>query len=83
MTRLLLFLIALYKRFLSPFMGGQCRFYPTCSTYARIAIARFGPLRGSVLAVWRILRCQPLCEGGMDPVPEHFTLHRCHHEPPP
>jgi len=78
-TRLLLFLIAAYKRLLSPLLGARCRFYPTCSTYARIAIARHGPLRGSVLAAWRILRCQPLCEGGDDPVPEHFTLRRCRH----
>ena len=79
MTRFLLFLIAAYKRLLSPLLGARCRFHPSCSTYARIAIARFGPLRGSVLAAWRILRCQPLCEGGMDPVPEHFTLRRCRH----
>ncbi len=77
LTRFLLFLIAAYKRLLSPLLGARCRFHPTCSTYARIAIARFGPWRGGVLAAWRILRCQPLCEGGMDPVPDHFTLHRC------
>ncbi|TAN08075.1 MAG: membrane protein insertion efficiency factor YidD [Rhodanobacteraceae bacterium] len=77
MLRILLFMIAAYKRVLSPFIGGHCRFYPTCSTYARIAIVRFGPWRGSLLAAWRILRCQPLCEGGTDPVPDHFTLHRC------
>jgi len=76
-TRFLIFLIAAYKRLLSPLLGARCRFYPSCSTYARIAIARFGPWRGTVLAVWRILRCQPLCEGGMDPVPERFTLRRC------
>lgn len=76
-TRLLLFLIAAYKRLLSPLLGARCRFYPTCSSYARIAIARHGPWRGSVLAAWRILRCQPLCDGGMDPVPDHFTLRRC------
>ncbi|MGH8146753.1 MAG: membrane protein insertion efficiency factor YidD [Rhodanobacteraceae bacterium] len=77
LTRILLFLIAAYKRLLSPLLGARCRFHPSCSTYARIAIARFGPLRGSILAAWRILRCQPLCEGGLDPVPEHFTLRRC------
>ncbi|MBN8734989.1 MAG: membrane protein insertion efficiency factor YidD [Xanthomonadales bacterium] len=82
-TRFLLFLIAAYKRLLSPLLGARCRFHPTCSTYARIAIARFGPWRGSLLAAWRILRCQPLCEGGLDPVPERFTLRRCksHGEP--
>lgn len=79
MTRILLFLIAAYKRLLSPLLGARCRFYPSCSTYARIAIARFGPLRGSVLAAWRIARCQPLCEGGPDPVPDRFTLRGCRH----
>lgn len=77
MTRLLLFLIALYKRLLSPLFGGQCRFHPTCSTYAQVAIARFGPARGALMAVWRILRCQPFCAGGFDPVPERFVLRRC------
>lgn len=76
-TRFLLFMIAAYKRLLSPLLGARCRFHPTCSSYARIAIARFGPWRGSILAAWRILRCQPLCEGGLDPVPDHFTLRRC------
>ena len=79
LTRVLLFLIALYKRLLSPLLGARCRFHPSCSTYARIAIARFGPWRGGLLAAWRILRCQPLCEGGLDPVPESFTLPRCRH----
>ncbi|WP_167026114.1 membrane protein insertion efficiency factor YidD [Luteibacter sp. SG786] len=76
-TRLLLFLLSLYKRWLSPMLGTRCRFHPSCSDYARVAIARFGPARGGMLAAWRILRCQPLCEGGLDPVPEHFVLRRC------
>lgn len=76
-TRLILFLIACYKRLLSPLLGANCRFHPSCSSYARVAVARFGPLRGSILATWRILRCQPLCTGGLDPVPERFTLARC------
>ncbi|MHB1615891.1 MAG: membrane protein insertion efficiency factor YidD [Metallibacterium sp.] len=78
MTRLILALLALYKRLLSPLLGQRCRFHPSCSDYARIAVSRFGPLRGGVLALWRILRCQPLCHGGHDPVPEHFHLTRCH-----
>jgi len=77
LTRLLLLLIAAYKRLLSPWLRSRCRFHPTCSAYARVAIARFGPLRGGMLAVWRILRCQPLCAGGLDPVPERFELRGC------
>lgn len=76
-TRFLLLLLGVYKRVLSPLLGARCRFYPSCSDYARIALVRFGPLRGSVLAAWRILRCQPLCHGGEDPVPEHFHFTRC------
>lgn len=78
MTRIILFLLSVYKRLLSPLLGQRCRFHPSCSDYARIAIARFGPLRGGILAFWRILRCQPLCTGGPDPVPQTFRLERCH-----
>lgn len=81
MTRLLLSLIAIYQRLLSPLLGSRCRFHPSCSDYARTAIARFGPSRGGVLALWRILRCQPFSEGGIDEVPETFTLRRPHHRP--
>lgn len=63
-------LIAGYQRWLSPALGVHCRFYPSCSSYAREAIARFGLLRGGRLSLWRILRCQPLSRGGFDPVPE-------------
>jgi len=77
-TRFLLALLALYKRLLSPLLGARCRFHPSCSDYARAAILRFGAGRGTLLALWRILRCQPLCSGGLDPVPEHFHFARCH-----
>jgi putative membrane protein insertion efficiency factor len=76
----LIFLIHCYQRMLSPWLGNRCRFHPSCSEYARIAIARFGGARGSWLGFWRILRCQPLCTGGLDPVPFQFSLRpqRCH-----
>lgn len=67
---LLVLLINGYRYLISPLLGPHCRFYPTCSEYAIIAIDRFGALRGSLLAVKRISRCHPFKEGGLDPVPE-------------
>jgi putative membrane protein insertion efficiency factor len=61
--------IVLYRRLLSPLKPAMCRFSPTCSAYAHEAILRHGVLRGSALAAWRILRCQPFARGGYDPVP--------------
>jgi putative membrane protein insertion efficiency factor len=61
--------IRLYRRFLSPLKPPMCRFAPTCSAYAVEAIETHGLARGLALAVWRILRCNPLCKGGFDPVP--------------
>ena len=69
MKRAFIFLIDLYKLALSPFFGQQCRFYPTCSSYAKEAIERHGALRGGWLAIKRILRCNPWCAGGVDEVP--------------
>jgi len=60
--------IRLYQRLLSPLLGQRCRYYPSCSEYAAQAISRFGILRGLVLAGWRLLRCNPLSDGGFDPV---------------
>jgi putative membrane protein insertion efficiency factor len=65
----LLFLIRGYKRVISPLLPPACRFYPTCSVYAEQALVRHGPLKGTTLAARRLLRCHPLCEGGIDPVP--------------
>jgi putative membrane protein insertion efficiency factor len=80
MTRFLLALIAFYRRWLSPALHvispGGCRYTPTCSEYAATAIAMHGPLRGSLLAVRRLLRCHPLARGGYDPVPATFGRHR-------
>ncbi|MGQ0549391.1 MAG: membrane protein insertion efficiency factor YidD [Armatimonadota bacterium] len=69
MTRLLLVLIAGYKRLLSPLLPRACRFYPTCSTYAAEAIERHGPWRGTILSARRLTRCHPFNPGGYDPVP--------------
>lgn len=59
-----------YRYCLSPILGANCRFEPSCSVYAEIAIARYGVVRGSFLALRRILKCHPFHEGGVDEVPE-------------
>ena len=70
--RLLLSLIKGYQIYISGMHPGCCRYQPTCSRYAMQAIDRFGVFRGSALALWRILRCNPFSKGGYDPVPEAF-----------
>jgi len=69
MTRVLLGLIWLYRRLVSPLLPRVCRFYPSCSVYAAEAIERHGPVHGLWLAARRIVRCHPLHPGGYDPVP--------------
>lgn len=69
MTRILLLLLKFYQYFISPLLGNNCRFYPTCSEYAKDAITSHGNIKGLWLAVKRIIKCQPLCDGGYDPVP--------------
>ena len=69
---LLLFLVRAYVVFLSPFFGGACKFYPSCSNYAREAIERHGARRGTALALKRLLRCHPFTRGGIDLVPDEL-----------
>jgi putative membrane protein insertion efficiency factor len=64
--RLLLGLIAGYQRWISPGLSPRCRYHPTCSAYAIEALRELGPLRGTIVAGWRLLRCNPLSNGGID-----------------
>lgn len=67
-TAVLLAPIRLYRRLISPLLGPRCRYYPTCSAYAEQAVRELGPLRGFVVGFWRVLRCNPLSPGGLDPL---------------
>ncbi|MDR0963514.1 MAG: membrane protein insertion efficiency factor YidD [Clostridium sp.] len=68
--KFMLMLIRGYQRYLSPLKRGKCPYIPTCSNYGYEAIERFGICKGGLLAIWRILRCNPFSRGGYDPVPE-------------
>jgi putative membrane protein insertion efficiency factor len=67
--------VRLYQRFISPLIAPRCRYHPSCSAYAVDAIRSYGVPRGLVLAGWRLLRCNPLSRGGIDPV-ESQTIFR-------
>jgi uncharacterized protein len=69
MQTVLIALLRFYKLAVSPFLGSRCRFYPSCSDYAREAIQYHGAARGTYLAARRLCRCHPFCAGGFDPVP--------------
>lgn len=69
MSKVLCGLIRLYQITLSPLLGANCRFHPSCSQYAIDAIQKYGAIRGSWFAARRLLRCQPFAKGGYDPVP--------------
>lgn len=73
MRRILVWLIRAYAYFISPFLGNNCRFYPSCSAYAQQALTQYGVMKGSWLSLRRISRCHPWHEGGYDPVPEESS----------
>ncbi len=68
MKRVAIFLVRCYQWLVSPFLPPSCRFEPTCSEYAIEALRKKGLVKGTALALWRVLRCNPLCRGGYDPV---------------
>ena len=75
MKKLLIGLINVYRKHISPLKRPCCKYYPTCSEYAVTAIERFGAIKGLVLSIWRILRCNPFSGGGIDYVPEKFYIY--------
>ena len=66
----LIALIRIYQHALSPVLGGHCRFEPTCSEYCIEALRKHGVCKGLALGIWRVLRCNPFCKAGYDPVPD-------------
>lgn len=71
MKRLIIYLIKLYKKFISPMfkaMGIECKYYPTCSEYTKLAIEKYGCIKGIFLGIKRIIKCNPLSKGGYDPL---------------
>lgn len=73
---IVLAIIHFYQRFISPLFPPSCRYTPTCSQYTVQAVQRFGGVKGSLMGIARILRCNPFVPGGEDPVPDHFSLRR-------
>lgn len=69
MKKVLINLIRFYQKYLSPMKSTKCPYTPSCSQYGLEAIQKYGAVKGSMLAVWRILRCNPFSRGGYDPVP--------------
>jgi putative membrane protein insertion efficiency factor len=79
LARIALLPVRAYQRVISPLIAPRCRYYPTCSSYAVEAVQTYGVFRGSVLAAWRLLRCNPFSEGGFDHVADQklFKQHDC------
>ena len=76
MKGIILGLIEGYRRFVSPLLPASCRYIPTCSQYALEAMKRFGARRGFLLAMRRLLRCNPFAQGGYDPVPDEYPTRK-------
>ena len=79
-----IFIIDLYRKYISPLKSTRCPYYPTCSTYGREAVVKFGAFKGGFLAFFRLLRCNPFSKGGYDPLRDNFKdnifAKRNHHD---
>ena len=74
MKRVMIKGIRIYQKYLSPLKHTKCPYYPTCSQYGLEAIEKYGAFKGGLMAIWRILRCNPFSKGGYDPVPEKIKI---------
>lgn len=79
MRKILIFLVRIYQKFISPILPKSCRYYPTCSAYMIDALKKHGPFLGLIMGICRILRCNPFVRGGVDHVPDKFTIFRNPH----
>ena len=75
MKKILLLFVKFYRKFISPLKPPCCKYYPTCSTYALTALEKHGAFKGTVLAMWRLARCNPFSLGGVEHVPDRFFLY--------
>lgn len=75
MSLITIFFIKIYKNFISPYIGLNCRFYPTCSNYSIYAIHNLGFLKGMILIIKRVIKCHPMHQGGYDPIPNKVKKH--------
>lgn len=79
MNKILISLVKIYQKVISPVLPPSCRYYPTCSSYMITALKKHGAVLGLIMGTARILRCNPFVRGGVDPVPDNFTLRRNPH----
>ena len=79
MRKILIFIVRIYQSLISPLFPPSCRYYPTCSSYMIDALKKHGPILGLIMGISRILRCNPFIRGGVDPVPDNFTVFRNPH----
>lgn len=79
MRKILIFIVRIYQTLISPLFPPSCRYCPTCSSYMIDALKKHGPILGLIMGISRILRCNPFIRGGVDPVPDNFTVFRNPH----